>query len=148
MELTASPTPAQEPKVRRRTPQRDAICKYLDEVDGHPSADEVYKALKPDFPSLSLATVYNTLQYLAEEGRVAILGELGDHKIRFDKSTQPHINLACTQCKQIVDFPDPRIGENIAHIEGELGFKVAETRTVYFGLCPKCQSELENENRS
>ncbi|MEA4812587.1 MAG: transcriptional repressor, partial [Anaerolineaceae bacterium] len=74
MELLSNAKKPEQNINRRRTPQREAICKYISESQSHPSADEIYQALKPQFPSLSLATVYNTLQFLAEEGKINILG--------------------------------------------------------------------------
>ena len=48
----------------RITPQRHAILTYLVESMGHPTADDIYRALEPNFPSMSVATVYNNLKCL------------------------------------------------------------------------------------
>ncbi len=53
----------------RLTHQRRVICEYLARTDAHPTAATIYDALKPELPSLSLMTVYNTLNTLAELGR-------------------------------------------------------------------------------
>jgi len=58
----------------RITPQRVAICKLLAESEEHPTAATIYGELKPQFTSLSLATVYNTLDTLVSLGAINILG--------------------------------------------------------------------------
>ena len=72
----------------RRTPQRLAIMKFLEGNTSHPSAEQVHSALHKSFPTLSLATVYNTLEALKAQG--AICEVVGDgHKKRFDPATAP-----------------------------------------------------------
>ena len=57
-------------KGLRLTPQRIAILKYLDGNTSHPTADNIYRDLKQTNPTLSFATVYNTMQTLREHGEV------------------------------------------------------------------------------
>ena len=52
----------------RLTESRKAIIRYLMMSDQHPSADVIYYDLLPDNPGMSLATVYNNLKLLVEEG--------------------------------------------------------------------------------
>ncbi|MEG3033466.1 MAG: transcriptional repressor, partial [Enterococcus sp.] len=52
----------------RVTPQRQAILDYLIGHHSHPTADEIYHALSPSFPSMSVATVYNNLRLFTESG--------------------------------------------------------------------------------
>ena len=88
----------------RVTPQRLAICEYLVTSDSHPTANDVFLQLKDQFPSLSLATIYNTLDVLVGMGIVNALGSAGDNNVHFDSNVSPHINLACVQCHKIVDI--------------------------------------------
>lgn len=53
----------------RATPQRLAILAFLEGNTSHPSAEEIFRELKPRLPSLSLATVYGTLEVLRREGK-------------------------------------------------------------------------------
>ena len=52
------------------TPQRLAILDYLDGNTNHPSAEEIFGAVKTKFPTMSFATVYNTLEALRDRGKV------------------------------------------------------------------------------
>lgn len=125
----------------RLTPQRLAICRLLAETDTHPTALQIYQALKPQYPSLSPATVYNTLDTLMQLGLVNALGHAGDGEVHYDADTEPHINLACIACHRIVDVPS----EHVQHLNGEIaqasGFKILGARVLYYGICPECQKK-------
>jgi len=126
----------------RLTPQRIAICHLLTESDTHPTAAQIYETLKPTFASLSLATVYNTLETLVGLGAVNVLGHAGDDHVHYDADTEPHVNLACVSCHKIVDIPS----EHVNHLDGEItsisGYKLLGARVLYYGLCPQCQAHL------
>jgi Fur family transcriptional regulator, peroxide stress response regulator len=124
----------------RLTPQRMAVCKLLTESDEHPTAAAIYKELRPQFPSLSLATVYNTLETLVSLGAVNVLGHAGDDQVHYDADLEPHVNLACIACHRIMDIPS----EHIQHLDSEIaqasGYKLLGSRVLYYGLCPECQA--------
>lgn len=119
------------------TPQRIAILDYLDRNTTHPSAEDVYRAVREKHPTMSFATVYNTLDTLKERGRLVEL--TGDpEKKRFDPNIAPHHHLICTRCRTIVDimaaFPldvDER---------DRAGFEVTGNHIEFFGICPACQA--------
>ena len=123
----------------RLTPQRMAVCKLLTESDEHPTAAMIYEELHPQFPSLSLATVYNTLDMLVRLGAVNVLGHAGDDHVHYDAELEPHVNLACISCHRIVDIPS----EYIQHVDSEItqtsGYKLLGSRVLYYGLSPECQ---------
>lgn len=125
----------------RLTPQRLAICRLLAETDAHPTALQIYQTLKPQFPSLSPATVYNTLDTLVHLGMVNVLGHAGDGEVHYDADTTPHINLACVLCHKIVDVPS----EYVQHLDREIaqssGFRILGARVLYYGICPQCQGK-------
>jgi Fur family transcriptional regulator, peroxide stress response regulator len=123
----------------RITPQRLAVCRMLSTTDEHPTAQEIYEILRPHFPSLSLATIYNTLEVLTEVGAVNALGSVGDDSVHFDADTSPHVNLACLACHRVIDY----LSEHIHQVEGEVqsgsGYRVLGARVLYYGICPECQ---------
>ncbi|SFC72436.1 Fur family transcriptional regulator, peroxide stress response regulator [Alkalibacterium subtropicum] len=91
----------------RITPQRHAILEYLIDQDSHPTADEIYKALEEDFPSMSVATVYNNLRLFTKMGLVKEM-MFGDNSSRFDFASTEHYHAICTRCGKIEDiyYPD------------------------------------------
>jgi len=123
----------------RLTPQRRAICRYLAGTKAHPTAQQIFAAVKPDFPSLSLATVYNTLDALVRLGAVHALGGAGDGAIHYDADTSPHVNLACLRCHRVMDLPCDTVAELDRCVARESGYRILGARLVYYGLCPDCQ---------
>ncbi len=123
----------------RLTLQRRAICRYLAESDDHPTAQDVYRALKERYPSLSRATVYNTLDLLVRLGVVHALGPAGDGAVHYDADTEPHVNLACIRCHRVVDLPLVQVHQLEEAVRQRSGYRVLGARVVYYGLCPQCQ---------
>jgi Fur family peroxide stress response transcriptional regulator len=124
----------------RLTPQRIAICKLLCESSDHPTAGMIYDHVRKQYPSLSLMTVYNTLDSLVNLGLVNTLGNVGDDNTHYDGDTSNHINLACISCHKIVDISISQLS-NINHeISKNSGYKLLGARMMYYGLCPNCQN--------
>ena len=122
----------------RVTPQRLAIGEYLYTTEDHPTADQIYAQLKNRYPSLSLTTVYNTLDVLVAMGVVNAIGSVGDDKVHFDGNVSPHINLACQVCHQIFDLDSECVNELESEIHIKSGFEIKGSRILYFGTCPSC----------
>jgi len=129
----------------RLTAQRRAICHYLAATGSHPTARQIYDALKPGFPSLSLATVYNTLEALVKLGAIHALGDAGDNAVHYDADATPHINLACVRCHRIIDLPSVQLAALEEEARRLSGYRLLGARIVYYGLCPDCQRELAAE---
>jgi Fur family peroxide stress response transcriptional regulator len=120
------------------TPQRLAIYQILAGDDSHPGAEDIYRRIKPNLPSLSLGTVYRTLELFEAHGLVSRVDAFSDQS-RFDANLDAHHHLVCVQCHRVVDFEDQRL-EKLPVEEGNLhGFKVLSHRIHLVGLCPKCQ---------
>src|SRR5271165_2109204 len=90
------------------TPQRLAIYQVLAADDSHPGAEDIYRRIKPDLPSLSLGTVYRTLELFEEQGLVSRVHAFGD-QARFDANLDPHYHLVCVRCRRVIDFEDERL---------------------------------------
>ena len=123
----------------RLTPQRLAVCRKLAGNKSHPTAQSLFEQLRPDFPSLSLATVYNTLQTLADNGLIHELGDAGDGAVHYDADPSPHVNLVCTRCHRIEDFPGATLTPVARKVAADSGYELRGARVVYYGLCPKCR---------
>src|SRR5262245_66176274 len=92
------------------TPQRLAIYQILAADDSHPGAEDIYRRIKPNLPSLSLGTVYRTLELFEEHGLVSRVNAFGD-QTRFDANLEAHHHLICVHCRKIFDYRDPRLEE-------------------------------------
>ena len=87
----------------RLTESRKAVIRYLMMSDQHPSADVIYYDLLPDNPGMSLATVYNNLKVLVEEGIVSEIKVNNDNTTYYDFMGHDHLNIVCEKCGQITD---------------------------------------------
>lgn len=125
----------------RITPQRMAICNLLAETDTHPTAAMIFEDIRQRYPSLSLTTVYNTLEALTDLGAVNVLGQAGDDAVHYDANLSPHVNLACTSCHVIVDVESALVPNLDAEISAASGYQLLGARVMYYGLCPACQRE-------
>lgn len=125
----------------RITPQRHAVLSVLAHSHDHPSAESIYDELFLHYPTMSLATVYKTLNLLKKEGEVLELefSELGN---RYDgKKPYPHPHVICTACGTIVDPSQLDLEQISQKMMEETGFKIMSHRLDFFGLCPDCQGK-------
>jgi len=122
----------------RLTPQRVALCRLVATSQEHPTAAQLYTPLASTFPSLSLATVYNTLNTLVAHGLVYELGNAGDGQMHYDPNTAPHVNLICVQCHRISDLQDSALESVSQHVAKRSGYAIQGARIAYYGICPAC----------
>jgi Fur family peroxide stress response transcriptional regulator len=141
MEKANHPVQTLQKAGLRVTPQRLAIYRLLLDTDRHPTAQMIYDELQPQFPSLSLATVYNTLEKLVEVGVVNALGAAGDSAIHYDGDTEPHVNLACISCHRVIDLPSQHVQALDQEVAASSGYQLLGARVLYYGLCPECQAK-------
>jgi Fur family peroxide stress response transcriptional regulator len=126
------------------TPQRLAILNLLEGNTKHPSAEEIYNQLKPQYPSLSLATVYNTLEVLTRAGELQEIRIKAD-KRHFDPNPAPHGHFLCRICESIHDLDAaPLEIETPLNIKGYL---VEEYTLYFYGICPRCRERDGSKNR-
>jgi Fe2+ or Zn2+ uptake regulation protein len=120
------------------TPQRQAIFRILHGAESHPTAESVYAAASADMPTISLRTVYQTLNDLAAMGEVQQL-DLGTGSSRFDPNLDVHHHLVCEGCGIVVDVYADASGVRISPKQRH-GFEIAATEVVFRGTCPDCRS--------
>jgi Fur family peroxide stress response transcriptional regulator len=125
----------------RVTPQRLEIYRMMATTKSHPTAQMIYNELRLRFPSLSLATVYNTLEAFVNLGIINVLGTAGDEAVHYDADTSPHINLACVSCHRVIDLPSKHVHALDQEISANSGYKLLGARVMYYGLCPECQAK-------
>ena len=122
------------------TPQRIAIIEYMMNNKNHPTADEIYNAIKKKYWTISVATVYSTLELLEELGEIQKI--YTDSSARYDWNKKPHHHFICRKCGKIYDIEDEftEICPIISVIK-EQGYKIESIKAYFYGLCPKCANE-------
>lgn len=128
------------------TPQRKEILAYLMTHETHPTAEMIYQDLKNQDKSISLATVYNTLELLLKTQLVLAIDSDMDGKRHYDYFGHPHYHAICTNCGRIVDGRNFDLSQlpNIA--VNETGFLIKGYEVTVEGLCPICQEKLGINN--
>ena len=86
------------------TPQRLEVARYVLDADNHPSADQVLDAVLTRCPTISRATVYNTLNLLVEKGLLTSRA-LREGAVIFDPKLDRHHHLIDTETGEIHDIP-------------------------------------------
>ena len=115
--------------------QRLAIYKYVAEHPTHPTADEIYEALKDQIPTLSKTTVYNTMKLFVGSG---VIDEVFIDRTseRFDANTHLHAHFMCEECGAIYDS----VIENTEIVAASVpdGAELHRTQLLYYGTCANC----------
>ncbi len=123
---------------QRFTEQRAAVYRRLLATDQHPTADDVFTAVRADVPDISLATVYKSLETLVGCG-LAVKLTYGDGSARYDGRTDPHPHARCLSCGAVLDVPgklDPAALERLGPVNG---FAVEGYRLELVGRCIGCR---------
>ncbi len=127
----------------RITPQRLAILHLLVESTAHPSAQDIYEALHLTYPTMSLATVYKTLNTLKEMGEVAEL-EVGMGEARYDANiADVHAHFICIRCGSVSDFMAPELIALTQETASRATQRVTGYRVDFFGICAACAHSPE-----
>lgn len=129
---------ALEANGQRFTEQRAAVYRHLLATESHPTADEVFTAVRAEIPDISLATVYKALETLVGCGLAAKL-TYGDGSARYDGRTDPHPHARCLSCGTVMDVPGKLAGEALAGLGPVEGFEVEGYRLELVGHCNCCR---------
>lgn len=131
----------------RITSQRRAICSYLAVTELHPTPYQVYAQVSQEHPSISLATIYNTLNTLRDLGVITEISVGADHT-HYDTNTAPHVNLICLACDTVHDYDGEIPLESVqAQITAETGFAPVAGKIELMGFCADCRQRKVDEIR-
>ena len=124
--------------MRKLTPQRDAVFQVILNREDHPTAGEIFEAAKLRLPSISYATVYNSLRYLRDAGLVHEI-TFGDSSSRYDRETDRHDHAICNNCGKLVDFDLPQTAQLMQAAARKSQFKAESVHLTLRGLCANCR---------
>lgn len=114
---------------------------YLREHRGHPTAEEIYEHVVTEIPTLSKATVYNTLHLFAEAGLLRVVDTV-DPDTRYDAILRPHGHFRCDSCGALIDFP---LDLESLPVEGLEGYRIRERHVTFKGLCLDCLARSQSK---
>jgi len=130
---------ALEANGQRFTEQRAAVYRYLRSTDTHPTADDVFTAVRGTIPDISLATVYKSLETLVSCD-LAMKLTYGDGSARYDGRTDPHPHARCLSCGAVLDVPGHLEAGMLTQLGDVPGFDVEGYRLELVGVCSTCRS--------
>ena len=129
------------------TPQRMAIAEFLSKTEDHPTVDEIHRAIQKRYPTMSLATVYSTLELFKGLGEVRELSIRKRGKVCFDPLPDVHHHLLCRKCGKIMNIEMDYSNDcPIFEEKGVKGHKIEEIQAYFYGVCSEClEAESEEE---
>src|SRR5438477_10859175 len=119
------------------TRQREVVFEVIRASRDHLTANEVFAGAKRRLPSISFATVYNSLRYLKDAGHIAEI-QFGNGASRFDRITSRHDHALCTKCGQLVDIEMDHPVELVNQAAAYSNFKPESLEFTLRGICPDC----------
>ena len=125
-------------KKLKLTPQRLAVYQYLTSTKEHPSAESIYKALQPLYPTMSLATVYKALKTLVEVGLVQEIN-VGEGNFRYDGIIYDHAHIQCLKCCRVDDLEAGEFPNLNTIAEQNSNYKIKWNKLFFYGICGECQ---------
>jgi len=126
-------------ETRRPTRQRAAVAEALDSLDAFVSAQELHARLRARGDGIGLATVYRTLQALADADEVDVLRTDEGQSIYRRCSTGHHHHLVCRECGRTVEVEGPGVERWARQVAADHDFGDVSHVVEVFGTCPVCR---------
>lgn len=122
------------------TRQRQVVLEVIRHTSAHPTAAEVFESARRAMPTISFATVYNSLRYLKEAGLVREVA-FGSGASRYDGETSRHDHAMCSRCGKLADFDLPATMKLMGSAARSSRFKPESVHLTLIGLCPECRRD-------
>ena len=119
------------------TKQRQIVLQVIRDATEHLTANEIFDKSKLLLPTISFATVYNSLRFLKDAGHIAEIG-FGNGASRFDAMTTRHDHAICTKCGKLVDMEIELPAEIVNFASESSKFKLESIELTLRGICPEC----------
>lgn len=121
------------------TPQRLAIYNALCNTKSHPNAEMIFNKLQPYYPTMSLATIYKTVDILHEIGLINILN-VGEDSFRYDANTNSHAHICCTECNRVDDLMMD-FSSCVDQVADQVDYELSKHHFYFYGVCPECANK-------
>ena len=127
--------------IQRYSKKRQAIIDCLMNTTTHPTADWIHRQLSPQYPDLSLGTVYRNLSQLKEAGVMQSIGVVNGHE-RFDYNTAPHTHMICNDCGSVSDVMGVELPESLINAaQAATGCSISGASLMLSGTCRCCRRD-------
>ncbi len=129
------------------TTQRQAVLSAILDRQDHPTADQVYAAVKRILPTISRTTVYRILDTLVEARMVTKVCHPGS-AAKFDPKIHQHHHLVCVRCERIIDIEEARLNDLPFPDVSQQGFHISDYHIHFRGVCAECEGEQNEKART
>ncbi|MCK4807603.1 MAG: transcriptional repressor [Candidatus Aegiribacteria sp.] len=133
-----------EAQLRRDTRQKRVILQLVEQLGCHPTAVQIYSAVRKVLPRTSLSTVYRNLGILVDQGKIKAVKGVGK-EIHYDHNIEEHNHIKCTVCGRVCDVNINPVDIDTLNPEQVSNFIIIEIRMNIVGICPECAEQLEKE---
>ena len=127
--------------MKKTSRKREAILEAICSTKSHPTAEWVYNAVKPEYPDLSLGTVYRNISMFKDEGNIICVGVVNGQE-RYDGNVKPHMHFVCDKCGAVIDIDSPESfsdGELDRDVSRAYDISVEYHSIVFHGKCTNCK---------
>jgi len=131
---------------QRNTRQRQLVLDAVRSRTDHPTADQIYLAVREIDDKISRGTVYRNLGILEENGE--LLHVKAPDASRYDLTTGKHYHVHCTCCGMVCDAPLEYQYDHDERVAEVTGFQITGHETVFEGVCPACLAKQEPIERA
>lgn len=122
------------------TPQRLAIYDVLYRSKAHPNAEMIFRELQPLYPTMSLATVYKTVDILKQLGLIQVLS-VGDDSARYDADVNSHSHIHCIKCGRVDDVMGIEAEKFNDLVAQTTSYQLVGQQVYFYGICRQCQNK-------
>lgn len=122
------------------TKQRKVVLQVIREAEEHLTANEVFENSRQLLPTISFATVYNSLRFLKDEGHIGEV-QFGNGGNRYDRMTSRHDHAICNECGKLIDMELDLPAELVKMAAEFSKFKPESIELILRGLCPECNTK-------
>ena len=118
--------------------KRVAILEALKGTTVHPTAEWVYEQLKPEYPDLSLGTVYRNIKKFCSDDLVKSVGVINGQE-HFDADMSTHSHLVCQRCGSVSDIFEVFFdSDRRSDLEEKYKVSIQEEEVIFKGICKNC----------
>lgn len=117
----------------RTTQQKEVILKFLKEVTSHPTAEEIFLAVRKEMPNISRGTVYRVLKHFKDLGEIKELMAQANH---YDGDTSEHSHFICESCHRIYDIFDAP--QELKFKKNNSVGQIRSCQVYFYGQCHQC----------
>jgi Fur family peroxide stress response transcriptional regulator len=116
------------------------VYDVLKHTKEHPTVEVIYNKLQPMYPTMSLATVYKSLEMFKALDLVQELN-VGEDKFRYDANVNPHPHITCTACGRVDDVDNEMFFHLSEQVSNKTGYQITGQKLYFYGLCPGCKQK-------